>query len=471
MFERFKNTLRKVVRSMASNVLFQDKEVANASYTTDVMTGAIQKWLSMYMLSVRSDDDFKTLGLPAAIASEFARLVTLELEYKIVVPGNEESENTRAEYLSKQFEPFLKYIRRYTEYGCACGGVMFKPYIDGKNIAVDVCIANDFYPLAFNSKGKITKCAFVEHKRVGNKYYHRIEKHEFIVGDYVVTNEAFVSYKQDTKGKPCSLTEVEEWSSLTEEQHIKNVKVPLFSYFAVPSGNCEDPHSPLGVSVYSRAVPQINEADRQWERYLWEYEGGELMVEASREAFPIDKDGKPVVPSGKERLFWITEFESKQENSTLTKFHSPSFRDASLKAGLNAILQRIEFNCGLAYGTFSDPQQIEKTAEEIKASKQRSYSTVKDIQKALKETLDDLVAAMNVYADLYKLSPSGKYEINDVWDDSIIVDSETERARDLNEVRMGIMQKWEYRVKWYGESEETAKAAVAKEEKDDWHSV
>ena len=75
MFERLKNRLRKVVRSMASNVLFQDKEVANASYTTDVMTGAIQKWLSMYMLSVHSDDDFKTLGLPAAIASASGSMV------------------------------------------------------------------------------------------------------------------------------------------------------------------------------------------------------------------------------------------------------------------------------------------------------------------------------------------------------------------------------------------------------------
>ena len=44
------------------------------------------------------------------------------------------------------------------------------------------------------------------------------------------------------------------------------------------------------------------------------------------------------------------------------------------------------------------------------------------------------------------------------FDDSIIEDSGTERERDRQDVRDGLMQKWEYRVKWYGEDEATAKA-------------
>ena len=31
----------------------------------------------------------------------------------------------------------------------------------------------------------------------------------------------------------------------------------------------------------------------------------------------------------------------------------------------------------------------------------------------------------------------------------------------MQEVRDGIMQKWEFRAKWYGETEEQAKAAIA----------
>ena len=85
-------------------------------------------------------------------------------------------------------------------------------------------------------------------------------------------------------------------------------------------------------------------------------------------------------------------------------------------------MKRIEFQCGLAYGTLSDPQNVDKTATEIMASKQRSYSTVKSIQHALQVALDDLLYAMNAYADLYQLAPAGSYTAVYNWDDSIVND-------------------------------------------------
>ena len=44
------------------------------------------------------------------------------------------------------------------------------------------------------------------------------------------------------------------------------------------------------------------------------------------------------------------------------------------------------------------------------------------------------------------------------------MDADAERSRDMSEVRMGIMQKWEYRMKWYGEDEETARQVIADSE-------
>ena len=42
----------------------------------------------------------------------------------------------------------------------------------------------------------------------------------------------------------------------------------------------------------------------------------------------------------------------------------------------------------------------------------------------------------------------------------IVVDAEKERQTDRADVAMGAMMLWEYRAKWYGETEEQAKAAV-----------
>ncbi len=50
-----------------------------------------------------------------------------------------------------------------------------------------------------------------------------------------------------------------------------------------------------------------------------------------------------------------------------------------------------------------------------------------------------------------------------LFDDSIIQDTEAEKTRDMKEVAAGLMQPWEYRVRWYGESEDKARRNVGTE--------
>jgi hypothetical protein len=70
---------------------------------------------------------------------------------------------------------------------------------------------------------------------------------------------------------------------------------------------------------------------------------------------------------------------------------------------------------------------------------------------------------MDVYATLYGLAPSGAYEAAYNWGDSVLDDAdakEKERANDRQDVSMGALNLWEYRSKWYNETEEEAKAAL-----------
>ena len=55
-------------------------------------------------------------------------------------------------------------------------------------------------------------------------------------------------------------------------------------------------------------------------------------------------------------------------------------------------------------------------------------------------------------------------EISIDFDDSIIEDKETEFNRDARMVTMGILNDWEFRMKWMNEDEATAKAAIPKME-------
>ena len=69
---------------------------------------------------------------------------------------------------------------------------------------------------------------------------------------------------------------------------------------------------------------------------------------------------------------------------------------------------------------------------------------------------------MNVYCDLYDMAPDGEYEVSFEWDDSIIVDSESELSKRLSLMQNGLAGKVENRMWYFGETENQAKAALQK---------
>jgi len=453
--EFVKNIARRIRGVFANNFMRSIADVAqDKNIISDKMMETIDLWLEMYGDNspwLRSDS--RSLVLPAIIASEVARSVTLEMKVKI-------TGSPMADFIAKQFELVLKDIRPNVEYACAGGGIVFKPYICRDGITTEIIHANAFYPIAFNNAQEITGAYFIYRHWDGRKVYSRLEKHELEGTTYTVTNTAYVSATEQALGKPCELSEVAAWAEIEPKVVIHDIETPLFSYFKIPLGNVVDKDSPLGVSVYARAVGLIQDADDQYQSLLWEYKGGELAIDASDDAF-MRVNGEPMLPKGKERLYRTNNLDSANvSGDNLMKAWAPQLRDANYMSGLNRVLIQIEDACCLSRGTLSDPSEVEKTATEMNAMKQRSYATVSDIQKSLENALRRLAYAMRCLAYLYELCPDGEYEMNFVWDDSIIVDAETERTRDQQEVSQGLMMKWEYRMKWYGEDEATARLKV-----------
>ena len=427
---------------------------------SNTMANAILLWANMYIDKAPwLTNDIHSLGLPAAIASEHARLVTMEAEYNI-------TGSTRAEFLDKQFAPVRQALPRYVEYGNSRGGLVFKPYIDGNRIAVDYVQSGDFFPISFNSAGIITSAIFPEYKRDGKRLFVRLEYHIHKGTEYRIINRAFCSRHASitvgtilSLGEEIPLTDVQEWAEIEPDVILTDVESPLFSSYLVPMANNIDPYSPLGVSVYSRATSLIRDADEQYGAAIWEFRSKETAIQAGKEFYEKDRYGNIKFPAGKERMFQSFQ-DSGNNDKPLFNVFSPEIRDQSFYNGFNRILQRIEFNSGLAYGTLSDPQNVDKTAEEIKSSKQRSYATVKSMQNSLEDALDGLVYAMDYLTSLAGLAAEGEYVTAASWDDSIVVDAETKRKHDLEDLAHGVLSPWEYRVRHYGEDEETAKKNV-----------
>lgn len=477
------------------------------------METAIQLWSDMYkgnppwVHEPTWDDPSRvvSLGIPALIASEKARTALLEFSSEVTTPIEEvEIENPnyvepqedelgnilpstqpktikeekpignteRADFLNENYKRLKKRLRTQIEYGVAKGGLAIKPYVVKRankySFEFDYIQADSFYPLAFDNNGLMTEAAFLQVHKDKDYTYTRVEYHKWEDNVVTVVNRAFKSTSNVNNGTgvdlgmECPLTEVNEWKELQPTATIKNVDRPMFAYFKMPEANTIDTTSPLGVSGYSRAVDLIKDADQQYSRLLWEYEGGEMAIDVDRDAlsFVTDSAGNEhtVLPSLQRRLFRKIDL---GDDSTYQQF-APALRDAQYIQGLNAILMRIEDVTGLSRGTLSDVTIEAKTATELKMLKQRSYQTNEHIQKTIQATLEDVVYVMNAYCDLYNITPDGEYEISFEWDDSLITDKDDELGKRITLQQNGLASRVENRMWYFGETERQAVEALAK---------
>ena len=283
-----------------ANKLFPES-VANA-YSYNDMEEAMEDWLEIYadLPWWCESCHNKTLNLGATIASEFARLITIEFE-------SEATGSKRADFLQEQYERLLKQLRIKLEAACAVGGIMFKPYVR-KGVILPDCITQDkFIPIEY-SNGIITAAIFFDQQVKGKAYYTRIEKQTYSYENksHTIESHFFVSSSPDNIGEEINPENLSSdmWTGIDPYIVINDVDRPLFAFWKVPFANHIESDSPLGVSVYSRAIKLLNEADLQWDRYLWEFKGGELAVDAGEEVLR-QRPGEDTLetPSTRDRLF------------------------------------------------------------------------------------------------------------------------------------------------------------------------
>lgn len=419
------------------------------------MANALDLWAKMYENKAPwLNKDIHSLNLASAISSEISRAVTIEMNVEV-------SGSARADYLALQINKIIPKLRQYIEFGCAKGGLMMKPFPNGKDIDVDFVQADQFYPISFDSNQNITSAVFADQRRIENDYYTRLEYHSITKNGYEIRNAAFKSSTKNVLGKQVPLTSVYAWKDLQEQAIITDIDRPLFAYFRFPLANNVDSAYPIGISCFARSVDLIQQADIQWSNLLWEFESGQRALYADVVAFEKKADGTLVLPN--KRLYRALNGTSNVGDNPEGLFHewTPTLREQNILAGLDAILKKIEFTCALSYGTISDPNIEVKTATELKIGKQRTYAMITDTQKALQSALDQLLYAMDVYTSVYNLAPSGIYKAVYDFDDSVIVDKEWQFQSDLRLVTGQIMSRVEFRMRNFGEDEATARQKIA----------
>lgn len=444
MFGKILNAIRGVIKKMFPAKTLK-QVIGNEVAISQQMIERIELWGAMYRGQAPwVDDQVDSLQIEQGICREFSNVCLNEMESSI---SNEK--------LDKLYQKAIRELNENLQAGIGLGSFCIKP-LGGSS--VEYVTADRFVPIAFDARGRLTSVVFIQVKRISeDSFYLRFEFHEWNQDQTLrIQNKAYHTSNVSSIGSPVELSVVDEWAALPEDIMYQGVERPDFGYYRNPIKNEVD-GSPCGISIYDSAISMIRKTDTQFGRLDWEFESGERVVHvdvtALQPAPTLDSKGKTkyVMPKLNKRLYRGLNL-NKSNGEELYQEYSPEFRDGSIINGLNAYLRRIEFAVSLSYGDLSDVNDVDKTATEAKIAKKRKYNMVKAIQSNLKDCLEDLVYALAFYNGMTR---SG-YEFLCTFKDSILVDEETEREQDRQDVAMGVMRLEEYRAKWYGETLEEA---------------
>ena len=454
---------------------------SDVDYTISIdMQNAIDDWTRMYQDQADWLDDLQgiySLGLPKEICQNLQIQVLSEMDVTLIEPketkskvaqedldSNTKEPKNRASLLRRAFNKgLMPNLPNALEKGMATGGLIIRPYVNDNKLYFDFNVQGEFIPLSFNDDGDITDIAFIDQFTDCGKRYTKIERQTWDGTSVTVINKGYMTKTDGTDnrfddiGEEVPLSQIERWSDLAPYVTIKNCKRPLYGYYKTTTANNIDMDSPLGISIFEPARAIIKRADMQFSRLDWEFEGGQLAIDVDPSALHYTNSywGQyTTMDTTAQRLYRDLDL---GEDNTYNAF-APVLRSTQYIEGLNKYLERIEDLCGIARGTISEITGEAKTATELRIMKQRSYITISSNQNALQRALNDVVLAMNRYADIYSLTKPGEYSFSIEWKDNVLTDTDVELQQKLLLVQEGVLSKTELRAWYTGEDELTAEA-------------
>lgn len=420
---------------------------------SDQMNAWISECVNIYQGNpswLDEDDHIDTINFAKAICSEIARLTTLGIG--IHVDGS-----ARADWLQKQIDKVYFQLRHWVEYGSAYGTIILKPNGD----SIDLYTPDQF-EITHVTNGEIDGVVFHNCEQQGKKWYTRLEYHRSENGLYRITNKCFVGDSPNDTKERINI-ELTPWAELAEEAAMQNVERPLFGVMRMPHANNIDLNSPYGLPVFSEAIQELRDLDIAYSRNSKEIADSKRTVLLDSDS--MIESGTKVVNSAyafenRRRQLGLPDMVRNVKGDGKEMFYqeiNPSLNTETRLKGINALLSQIGYKVGFSNGyfVFNETSGIQ-TATQVEAEQQRTIQLIKDVRDKLESCLNGLIYALNVFADLYGLAPSGTYEVTYDFSD-ITYSFEEERAHHYQLAIQGHFPWEEYYVRFLGYAPEEAK--------------
>lgn len=448
------------------NNLFSKKDIEQALSievaTSLVMLRAQEQWRLMYYgMAAWNNEKTPSKRTAAAIASEYARVAVVE--FKSEITGS-----PRAVFLDTQYQKLINKIRfpRVVSQLAAGGELILKPTVNAVGgITIKVVENNQYVPIRYNDEDKLLEFATTQTIQRKTMFYTLVELNSYdeVKRKFTIIYTAYQASSPRTLGVKVSLSTIPEWAHLLDNYKFLDVN-PWFVHLKIPLENDVEQSSRNGVSVYSKAVNSIKELDELGELTTHEFKAGRLKQIISSDLL----DPATMLDDGSYNinhdLFQVINGHGGDTSPAFKETYNPTPRVEYYHQRKQELHREIEFLCQLSYGILSDAQAQDKTATEVKFSKERFYSANMATQEVLQEGLNETIEIMDEMATVYNLAPQGIYEASYNWGDSIMADRQAEGMERLQWQAAGVLSAEENRAWYTGEEEAEAAKNMPKGE-------
>nr|DAY95586.1 MAG TPA: portal protein [Caudoviricetes sp.] len=328
------------------------------------------------------------------------RKLTAEMMTSLVF--NEQTEisiddDTANEFINRIFEhnDFKKNLSRYLEPMFATGGLVVRPYFDHGTGEIEFSwgLANSFIPLQSNTNG-ISEgvMMFKSSQATGNitKYFTLLEFHEWINGQYTISNELYVSDNPGMIGNRTPLGVL--YGDLKETATLTKMASTLFSYLKPAGFNNISPYSPLGLGICDNCENTLRQINDTFDQFNWEIRMGQRTIAVSDHMlnYRLDEQGKGMEANFDPDVNIYKSLPTNQDTE-FVKDLTRDIRTEQYTSAINQFLKTLEMQMQLSVGTFSFDGRSVKTATEVASENSLTYRTrnmqCNEVEKFIKSVI------------------------------------------------------------------------------------
>lgn len=441
----------------------------------------IKLWESWYRGNVRSFHHYRiyngkgrvrcrrlSLGMAKKVSEDMADLLLNE-RVKITVSGSDITADFVQETLKKN--KFQVKGNQYQEIKSYSGTVAYvchikKLQVDEEGIAVsggDVIInyvqAKNIFPISWEN-GDIREAAFVFPKTVDRKKYALIQIHTLQTDkdgeQYVIENNVIqCTQGTGTEIPPEKWHELKPFSGLAKVIRTGSDK-PQFviDKLNIVNNADEDDTNPMGVAIFANAIDVLSKIDLEYDSYANEFSLGKKRIFVAPEMLQMF-DGEPAFDENDTTFYQLPEDTLKNDKPIVES--NMTLRTEEHSRAINDDLNFLSFKCGFGTQRYRFEAGNITTATQVISENSDMYRSIQKHELILDDVIKDLIRIIIRLGQTTGIAGLREdVEITIDFDDSIIEDKQTERNEDRKDIAMGAMRLDEYRVKYYGETEEVA---------------